>query len=150
MEKASKNSFQSTILYIAWLQSVIATLGSLFFSEIMKFPPCVLCWYQRICMYPLVVILFVGMIKKDKKVYLYALPLSITGWIIALYHNLLYYKILPESIKPCTLGISCTTKFIEWFGFVTIPLLSFIAFTVINICMIIYLINTRKSMKVSE
>ncbi len=125
-------------LYLAWLQSTIAMLGSLYFSEIAKFPPCVLCWYQRIAMYPLVAIIMVGMLLKDKKLPLYVFPLSITGWIIALYHNLLYYKILPESIAPCVNGVSCTTKFISWFGFITIPLLSLIAFTVINICMIVY------------
>lgn len=130
--------------YIALMQSIVATLGSLFFSEVLKFPPCVLCWYQRILMYPLVVILAVGMIRKDKGVYLYALPLSILGIAIALYHNLLYYKILPESIQPCLDGVSCTTKFIEWFGFVTIPLLSLIAFIVITICMLFYMKIVRR------
>ncbi len=118
-------------LYLAWLQSVIAMAGSLFFSEVLHFPPCVLCWYQRICMYPLVAILTVGIFRKDKQVATYVLPLAIIGWCIALYHNLLYYQILPESMAPCVAGVSCTTKFISWFGFVTIPLLSFTAFTII-------------------
>ena len=87
-------------LYSAFLQAWVASLGSLYFSEIAKFPPCVLCWYQRICLYPLVAILTVGILRGDKKVYLYVLPLSISGLIIAIYHNLLYYKIIPESIKP--------------------------------------------------
>jgi disulfide bond formation protein DsbB len=125
------------IVYLAWIQSIVATLGSLYFSEVMKFPPCVLCWYQRICMYPLVFILAVGMIRKDKKIYTYVLPLSLTGLSIAMYHNLLYYNILPESAAPCVAGVSCTTKFISWFGFVTIPLLSLIAFSVITVCMLI-------------
>ncbi len=133
------------ILYIAWLQSIVATLGSLYFSEVMKFPPCVLCWYQRILMYPLVFILAVGMVRKDKKVYTYVLPLSIMGLCIALYHNLLYYQILPESAAPCINGVSCTTKFIEWFGFITIPLLSLIAFTVITICMLLTWKSLEKS-----
>lgn len=145
MEKASKNDYQKTILYIAWLQSVIATLGSLFFSEVMKFPPCVLCWYQRIAMYPIVFIIAIGALRKDNGVYLYVLPLSITGFIIAIYHNLLYYKIIPESIQPCINGVSCTTKFIEWFGFITIPFLSLVAFFIINVCMILYIIQIRKN-----
>src|SRR3989338_3800888 len=124
-------------LYLAFLQAWIATLGSLYFSEIAKFPPCVLCWYQRICLYPLVAILTVGILRRDQKVYLYVLPLSITGSIIAVYQNLLYYNIIPESIKPCVQGISCTTKYIEWFGFVTIPLLSLTTFLIISILMII-------------
>lgn len=123
------------LLYLAWIQAVIATVGSLFFSEIMHFTPCVLCWYQRICMYPLVVLLTVGILRKDKNIGWYVVPLASIGWVIALYHNLLYYNIIPESAAPCISGVSCTTKFIQWFGFVTIPLLSLTAFTVILICM---------------
>ena len=80
---------QKYILYLAFLQALIATLGSLFFSEILKFPPCVLCWYQRIAMYPLVLILAMGILKKDKNLPLYVLPLSIIGMLIGVYHNLL-------------------------------------------------------------
>jgi disulfide bond formation protein DsbB len=104
----------------------------------MKLVPCVLCWYQRIFMYPLVIIMAVGILRKDKGIYHYVLPLSNLGLIIALYHNLLYYKILPESVQPCVLGISCTTKQIEWLGFITIPLMSLTAFTVITVCMLFY------------
>lgn len=132
------------IIYLAWIQSIVATLGSLYFSEVMKFPPCVLCWYQRIFMYPLVFILAVGMVRKDKKIHTYVLPLSLTGLSIAIYHNLLYYQILPESVAPCVAGVSCTTKFIQWFGFVTIPLLSLIAFSVITICMLLHLHRSKK------
>jgi len=118
--------------------ATISTIGSLIFSEFLKFPPCVLCWYQRILMYPLVVILVVGIWKKDKNLPLLVLPFSIIGMVISIYHNLLYYNIIPESVAPCTLGISCTTKYIEWFGFITIPLLSFAAFILITILMILY------------
>ena len=123
--------------FMAWLVSGVATLGSLFFSEVMRYPPCVLCWYQRICMYPLVLILGAGLIYQDKKIIRYALPLSLTGWGIAFYHNLLYYKLIPDSASPCSQGISCTTKFIEWAGFITIPLLSLIAFSLIILLLFI-------------
>jgi disulfide bond formation protein DsbB len=123
-------------LPIAWAQSLLAMLGSLFFSEILKYPPCVLCWYQRIAIYPLALIFAIAILRGDRKVYLYALPLAVIGAIIALYHNLLYYGIVPESIAPCQAGVSCTTKFIEFFGFITIPFLSFCAFAVIIACMI--------------
>lgn len=122
-------------LYIALIQAIAATLGSLYFSEIAHFPPCVLCWYQRVCIYPMVVILLVGILRKDRLVHLYVLPLAIIGWIIAVFHNLLYYNIIPEAAAPCVAGISCTTKFIEWFGFVTIPFLSFTALTVMIVLM---------------
>lgn len=133
-----KHLIRRNLLYIAWMQSVIALLGSLFFSEVMKLVPCTLCWYQRIAMYPLAAILLVGMMRKDRQVHVYVLPLSGIGTFIALYHNLLYYKILPESVQTCALGVSCTTRYIEWFGFVTIPLLSLVAFTVINVCMVFH------------
>ncbi len=129
--------------YIAWLQAFVATIGSLFFSEVMKFTPCILCWYQRICMYPLVTILAVGIFKKDKNLPYYVLPLSITGLIIAIYHNLLYFNILPESAAPCITGVSCTTKYIALFGFITIPLLSLVAFTVISLLMVFYLRSAK-------
>jgi disulfide bond formation protein DsbB len=129
---------QHNILYIAFFQALIATLGSLYFSEIMKFPPCTLCWYQRIAMYPLVILLAVGILRRDKQIASYILPLSLLGWGIAVYHNLLYFSILPESAAPCAAGISCTSKFIEWFGFVTIPFLSFVAFSVISATLIFY------------
>lgn len=125
--------------YLAFSQALLATMGSLYFSEIAGFPPCILCWYQRICMYPIVILLAVGILRKDSNVPYYVLPFSISGIVIAFYHNLLYYNIIPESAAPCTLGISCTTKFIEWFGFVTIPLLSFLAFAIITACMVICL-----------
>lgn len=132
------NFLKKYVLYWAFGQSLIAMLGSLYFSEIAKFPPCVLCWYQRIVMYPLVVIFAVGILKKDKFVNYYAWPMIIVGWLISVYHNLLYYKILPEAAAPCIQGVSCTTKFIQWFGFVTIPFLSLAAFTILGILMIIY------------
>ena len=125
-------------LLLAWVGSIVGTLGSLYFSEIAQYPPCVFCWYQRIAMYPLVVILAVGIINRDKLIYRYALPLSLSGLAIAVYHNLLYYKILPESAAPCLAGVSCTTKFIEWFGFLTIPLLAGLGFLAITILLLLF------------
>ena len=133
-----KNFIEEYIPQLALLQAVVATLGSLSFSEILHFTPCVLCWYQRICMYPLIAILAVSIWRKNKDIPLYVLPLTLIGGGIAIYHNLLYYNIIPESAAPCKLGVSCTTHFFAWFGFITIPLLSLTAFTVITICMILY------------
>ena len=88
-----------TILFICWFLASVSTLGSLFFSRVMEFAPCLLCWYQRICLFPLVVILAVGLFPFDKSVVKYALPLAIAGWLTALYHSLLYSGIIPESIQ---------------------------------------------------
>lgn len=119
-------------LYIAWVVSLFSTLGSLYFSEIMDLPPCLLCWYQRIFMYPLAFILFVGIWLKDTKLPYYALPLTAVGWLIAFYHTLLQWDIIPEASAPCRLGVSCTTEYIELLGFITIPLMSLAAFSLIG------------------
>lgn len=133
-----KNFLSKNILYIAFAQALIATLGSLYFSEIKHFAPCVLCWYQRIFMYPLVFILAVGIVQKDKKIYQYVMPLSIIGLIIAFYHVLLQKGIIPEVLAPCTQTVPCVTKFSGYFGFITIPVMAFAAFFVITLCMLYY------------
>jgi len=139
-----KKNIKDYFLYLAWGQSLIAMFGSLYFSEIKHFPPCILCWYQRIFMYPLVFLIFIGIIRKDKNLPFYVLPLATIGAIIAFYHNLLYYGIISESFAPCVLGVSCTTKFIEFFGFITIPFLSLCAFLVIIASMLVYLKLERR------
>lgn len=129
---------RANLVYLAWFQALIATLGSLFFSEVMQLMPCLLCWYQRIMMYPLVVILTVGILLHETRLKYYVLPLSMIGLAIAIYHNMLYYNIISESLAPCTAGISCTTRQIEWLGFITIPIMALTAFTVITFSMIFY------------
>jgi len=124
--------------YIAWVVALLAVTGSLFFSEVMQLPPCVLCWYQRIAMYPLVMILGIGIIARDGRMNMYALPLCLIGLAISVYHNLLYYGILPESIAPCVEGMSCTSRQIEWLGFITIPLMALTAFIFIALCLLFY------------
>ncbi len=128
-------AFRKIASYVAWVMAMVAMAGSLYASEIAHLPPCLLCWYQRILMYPLVVIIAVGILKKDKVLPFYVLPLSILGMGVAFYHYLLQRGIIPDSLAPCSLGVSCTTKYVEFFGFVTIPFLSLAAFTLITICM---------------
>jgi disulfide bond formation protein DsbB len=132
---------QWNLLFLAWVLALVSTFGSLFFSEVMGLPPCSLCWYQRICMYPLVVIFLMGLFPFDRSVLKFSLPLTLIGFILAIYHNLLYYKILPESAAPCRQGISCTTVQLEWLGFITIPFLSLIGFT--SILIVLFLIKRK-------
>ncbi len=120
-----------SLIFVAWLIASVSTLGALFFGEVMQLPPCVLCWYQRIFMFPLTLILPIGLFPFDGKVVRYALPLAVFGGLIALFHLLLTAGVIPEAIKPCTQGVPCSETVIEWFGFVTIPLLSFMAFLII-------------------
>ena len=94
------------LMFGCWLIASIATLGSLFLDKALGIEPCSLCWYQRIFMYPLVVILLVGLLPLDRRVTRYALPLAILGWMTALYHMLMYVGIIPESLQPCGSGPS--------------------------------------------
>jgi disulfide bond formation protein DsbB len=118
-----------TILFVCWLLVTAATLGSLFFSEVMDLPPCSLCWYQRIFMFPLPILLLMGLFPLDAKVVRYALPLALAGWAIAAYQTLLQLGIIPESAAPCSQGVSCSSAYLELFGFVSIPVLSLLAFS---------------------
>lgn len=133
-----KQFIQKNALYGAFAVSLMAIVGSLYFSEIANFPPCVLCWYQRVAIYPIAVIIGVAIYKKNREILFPAFILSAGGWLVGLFHNLLYYEILPEAAAPCVAGISCTTKFIEWFGFVTIPLLAFAGSTMIFVLLLIH------------
>lgn len=133
-----------SLLFLAWLLAMISTLGSLFFSEVMQFPPCVLCWYQRIGMYPLTAIFLIGLFPFDSKVIRFSLPFALFGWVVAFCHNLLHYEIIPESASPCLQGVPCSTVFLNWFGFVTIPMLSFLSFSLILIVLILLKIKVTK------
>jgi disulfide bond formation protein DsbB len=127
------------LLFACWLIATASALGSLFFSEVMGFAPCVLCWYQRIALFPLVLILPMGLFPFDAKAAKFALPLAIAGLLTAIYHNLLYAGLIPRSIQPCAQGVSCTEKYIEFFGFISIPFLSLLAMAATTALLIIVL-----------
>ncbi len=133
----TKSDYEWTIVFLAWLVATVATLGSLFFSEVMEFVPCTLCWYQRIFMYPLVIVFFTAMISYDKSVLKYAIAITVVGLFFAIYHNLLHFNIIPESAVPCKQGTPCSTKYINFLDFITIPMLSLIAFSLIAILLFI-------------
>lgn len=133
------------IIYLSWLISIVATIGSLYFSNVMMLPPCSLCWWQRICMYPLVLLFSVAFIRKDQNSIFYTTPLIIVGLVVSIYHNLLYYGLIEKSIIPCTSGVSCTSITIKWLGFITIPLLAWTAFTLLFLLSIYSLLNLRNS-----
>ena len=124
--------------YLAWVIALLSTVGSLFFSEVMGLPPCVLCWYQRIAVYPLILIIGAGIVMRDGRMKYYALPLCLAGLAVAVYHNLLYYGVIPETLTPCSEGASCTERQIEWLGFVTIPLMGLASFVAVALCLLFY------------
>lgn len=132
------------MMFGCWLIVSVATLGSLFLDKALGIEPCSLCWYQRIFMYPLVVILLIGLLPLDRNVTRYALPLAVLGWMTALYHMLLYVGIIPESLQPCGHGPSCVEENLDLFGFVNIPMLSWLSFSVVIGLLIVFMKRTRQ------
>jgi len=118
-------------LFGAWLIALLATAGALFLGEVMGKTPCVLCWYQRIAMFPLALILGIGLLEPDGRSIRYALPLAWAGGAIALYHCLIFWGLIAQALAPCGTGGSCADAEVQVAGFVPIPLLSLMAFTAI-------------------
>ena len=123
-------------IYIAWIISLAATLGSLYFSEIRGFIPCELCWSQRIFMYPLSISLGIAVCHNDSGVVRYALPLTLIGGGISVYHYMVQKIPGFAEIKPCLQGVPCNIQYINWLGFITIPFLALTAFLLITLIMI--------------
>ncbi len=122
-------SLGSQSLWLAWLVALVATGGSLYYSEVANFEPCSLCWYQRIAMYPLMIILLVGAVTRDRFVARYALPLTIAGSILAVYNYLV--QLFPGIEVACA-RVSCSTVDVEAFGWLTMPLMSLVSFAAIT------------------
>jgi len=119
------------LTFAAFFVAATATLGSLFFSEVMQLPPCSLCWYQRICMFPLALVLLRGLLPYDPGVGRYALPLALGGVGFAVWHTLLYIGVLPEAAAPCSQGVPCGQPTFALFGVFSIPVLSLLAFVTV-------------------
>jgi disulfide bond formation protein DsbB len=135
--KRTRNLFESIRLSVAgqglrlaWLMATIAMLGSLYYSEVAGFPPCEYCWYQRIAMYPLVVILGIAMVRRDYAVRRYALALAIPGGMISMYHYAV--ERFPDlQVGECSLQIPCTQVWVWKFDLVSIAFMAFVCFSVI-------------------
>ncbi|WP_226677298.1 disulfide oxidoreductase [Rossellomorea aquimaris] len=133
------NKKADSLLFLAWASSLIATLGSLYFSEILKYEPCELCWYQRILMYPMVILLGVAYARKDFQAALYSTILSGIGLIVSMYHySIQKVSFLSESAPACG-RVPCTGEYINLFGFVTIPFLALSGFIIIFISSVMVL-----------
>ena len=130
------------LIFACWLIALTALFGSLFFSEVMGLKPCVLCWWQRIFIYPLAVLFLVGLFPRDNKmdysVVRYTLPLAVIGLSFAIYHYLVYSGFIPESLQPCSEELSCAEINLELMGFVTIPMLSIFAYSAIITLLLIF------------
>ena len=130
-------------LLSAWGIALAATFGALFIGEVMGMMPCLLCWYQRIFMFPLALILGMAAFAEDRRGAVYALPLALGGAGIAGYHSALVAGWVPKWWVPCGTGPSCTEQSLEILGGIQIPWLSLMAFSAIAILLFIYLRRTR-------
>jgi len=139
------NFWQKYGAYPAFAVALTAMLGSLYYSEIAGFVPCTLCWYQRIFMYPLSLIILVGILKQDEYLPNYVLPFSVIGMGISTYHYLIQRGLLAHP-ATCSIGIPCNLSYVNYFGFITIPFLALTAFTLITVVMAI----TKKAYAVAE
>lgn len=143
MQQTKLKTMINILILIQLSISVAAFFGSLFFSEIMKFPPCDLCWYQRVFMYPIALIILAGLYINSKDTLKFVTPLVWGGLFTAIYHNLVYYKVI-QVIVPCNATAPCTAEHINYWGFVTIPLLSLVSFIFLAIINIFSLILLKK------
>jgi len=122
--------FSGWTLWVAWLVALVATVGSLIYSEVIHFVPCRLCWFQRIAMYPLAVVLLVGAIRREAAARFYAMPLAAIGLAISVWHYLvqLYPALEGGACDPTN---PCSARYVETFGFISIPFMAGVGFIVI-------------------
>jgi|HigsolmetaAR203D_1030402.scaffolds.fasta_scaffold02209_13 disulfide bond formation protein DsbB len=139
--------FVEQLMYLSWAVSVIATLGSLYFSEVVGYPPCTYCWVQRILMYPLTIWLGMAAVRKDYGQSLYVLPISSLGIAMSTFHYLSQKTSWFEKAGASCGIIPCNIEYINWFGFVTIPFLALIAFILITVLQAIVFIGVRNARK---
>ena len=131
-------------LLAAWLVALAATLGALFIGEVMLMLPCQLCWYQRIFMFPLVLVLGMACWSDDRRGAVYALPLALVGAAIAGYHTLLVAGLIPQAWIPCSAGVSCADQKLEILNGIPIPWLALAAFLAITILLTLFLRKTSR------
>lgn len=123
---------RDSALGLACIVALVATLGSLYLSEIAHYPPCTLCWLQRIAMYPLVVLLGIGALRDDRDVRWYVLPLAAIGAAIAFYHVLVQRVPALDQATSCSAAAPCNAMWVREFGFISIPVMAFAAFVLIG------------------
>ncbi len=124
-------------IWMAWVVAFVCTAGSLIYSEVIHFVPCRLCWYQRIAMYPLSIILFVGAIRREALVKFYALPLALAGLAISIYHYLIQVNPSLEG-GACDPTNPCSARYVEEFGFISIPFMAGAGFILIAVLLAFY------------
>lgn len=138
------NSKTWLLLMGAWLIAMLATVGALFIGEVMMMTTCTLCWYQRIFMFPMAIVLTIACFSEDRRGAVYAWVLAAGGLAVAGYHTLLVAGWIPKSWLPCQSGISCADQKLEILSGVQIPWLSLAAFGLILILLTYFLRKTSR------
>ncbi|MDH3462515.1 MAG: disulfide oxidoreductase [Acidimicrobiia bacterium] len=135
--EAARNLLGGSAIWLAWTVAAVATSGSLIYSEVIHFVPCRLCWFQRIAMYPMAVVLLVGAIRREVVVKYYALPLALGGALISIWHYLtqVFPSLEGGSCDPVN---PCSSKYVDVFGFVSIPFMAGTGFIVIAVLLAFY------------
>lgn len=134
---AAASAMDSKAIWIAWVVALVATVGSLIYSEVIHFEPCRLCWFQRIAMYPLSIVLLVGAIRREFQVKFYALPLALTGLAISIYH-ILVQNVRGLESGACDPTSPCSAKYVNVFDFISIPVMAAAGFIVISVLLGLY------------
>jgi disulfide bond formation protein DsbB len=144
LRDAVVDSIGEWALTLAWLMALTATLGSLYYSEIAHFVPCTFCWYQRIAMYPLAVLLGIAAFRRDRDAWWFAVPLAAAGAGLAAYHYLIQ-QFPGLSGGACSEGVPCSAAYVWRFGFVSIPLMALVSFAVILLLAAVSIAHARRA-----
>ncbi|MDX1469792.1 MAG: disulfide oxidoreductase [Acidimicrobiia bacterium] len=135
--EAAQRISNPAVLWAAWVVAAVATVGSLIYSEVIHFVPCRLCWFQRIAMYPMSVVLLVGAVRRDVAARFYALPLALTGLAISIWHNIVQLFPAAEG-GSCDPAVPCSAKYVNVFDFISIPFMAGAGFTLIAVLLLFY------------
>jgi disulfide bond formation protein DsbB len=127
---------QPVALWLAWAVALVATLGSLYYSEVAHFIPCTLCWYQRIAMYPLAIVLGIAALRQDGGIWRYAVPVAVVGLAISIYHAFIeWFPNLDAGF--CSADVPCSAAYVTEFGFVGIPFMAACGFAIIIVLLLV-------------
>lgn len=139
------SQLRSSALGLAWLVAAVATAGSLYYSEVVGFEPCRLCWYQRIAMYPLTVVLGIAAVVRDVGVRRYVVPVAGLGLAVSAYHVLIQRIPSLASSASCSAEAPCTAAYVSEFGFVTIPVMAGAGFLAVILLLGVAQVRDRRS-----
>ncbi len=126
------------VVEIIFAVSLGAFVFSVWYSNVMNFPPCELCWVQRLFMYPQLLLSFIAIIKKDKKIVEYLLPMTVIGGVVALYHSLVHWGVGVGLLACTSSGAECAKVYVLEYGYITIPFMALSSFVYLFTVSLIY------------